>query len=158
MGIFLNDHGLKETVNKHGSHNQSSHGRRGSKGGGSSSESAGIGNQVPSPEEQAKLNEKAIESAIEDLQNRSVGADMVGVNNPNPAFRARARGWNEGLEESASLVGRKKAFATKRKEADRIKSRPRTEIQDDELIDRAYTDAYADAIISSHKQYGELEK
>ena len=29
MGIFLNDHGLQEEVLKHGSHNQSSHGRRG---------------------------------------------------------------------------------------------------------------------------------
>jgi hypothetical protein len=29
MGVFLNDHGLEQEVLKHGSHNQSSHGRRG---------------------------------------------------------------------------------------------------------------------------------
>ena len=47
MGIFLNDHGLKEEVIKHGSHNQKTH--AGSKGGGGGSGSAsGSSNAKPS--------------------------------------------------------------------------------------------------------------
>jgi len=160
MGIFLNDHGLEQEVIKHGSHDQSSHGRRGGgKGGsGTSGESSGTGNQVPSPEEQAKLNEKAIELASEDLYNRAMGAEMSGINEKNPAQRARSRGVNEGFKDAAELVGNKKQFATKRKEADRRKAMPRTEVESDDLIDRAYTDGYSDAIIFSHKDYGELQK
>ena len=47
MGIFLNDHGLKQEVIKHGSHNQSSHGRKGGGKGGS-----GGGSAVPAKEPQ----------------------------------------------------------------------------------------------------------
>ena len=47
MGVFLNDHGLKQEVIKHGSHDQKTHGRRGGKGSGSGS--TGSGESKPKP-------------------------------------------------------------------------------------------------------------
>ena len=95
MAINLSTHFI--TVTKHGSHNQSSHGR----GGGASGGSGGGASQAPKP------NEDKLVEAAEALDNNIVGATRVLNNAKNAEDANMARGAVQGFKDVKAALGDK---------------------------------------------------
>jgi len=144
MGIFLNDHGLEEEVAKHGSHNQSSHGRKGGGGGG--------GSQAPE-----EFKDKLVE-AHEGLSNMMAGAQKLVDNAKDRRSFDMARGAVRGFKDVQSALGNKnkmKQVRVKRNsKAAQIMKAPGTlaPLQDGyaEMV------GYVNAATSALAQYGDL--
>jgi len=145
MGVFLNDHGLEEEVLKHGSHNQSSHGRKGGGGGGGSSKA---------PEE---FEDKLVE-AHEGLSNMMAGAQKLVDNAKDRRSFDMARGAVRGFKDVQSALGSKskmKAVRLKRNSQAAMTMKTPGSLAP---LQEGYAESigYVNAATSALAQYGDL--
>jgi hypothetical protein len=144
MGVFLNDHGLEEEVAKHGSHNQSSHGRKGGGGGG--------GSQAPE-----EFEDKLVE-AHEGLSNMMAGAQKLVDNAKDRRSFDMARGAVRGFKDVQSALGNKKQMKAVRlkrnSKAAMIMKNPGSLAP----LQEGYAESvgYVNAATSALAQYGDL--
>jgi len=116
MGIFLNDHGLKQEVLKHGSHDQKTHGRSGGKGGGGSGGGSAAAGGSSKPTTLGDTHKKGLATAERNVRGaaNSAAARGGGLKDPyiGPPTKAavsaadsiRAAGSAKTIEEASGHI------------------------------------------------------
>lgn len=137
----------RETIQKHGSHDQKTHGR-GGKGGGGSANQSHMG--------------EAISDAKEDITNRIEGAKSQLDRSRQPGTRLsgagqeRIKGTIKGFQDAGALIGKPKAL--RELKSDMVRAKKDVMSPSVSLADAGYVNGYADAVISVYNQYGSLER
>ena len=150
---------VKSAVKKHGSHNQSSHGRGGGKGGGGAG--GGSAGSSTGSDYLDAVNEE-ISAAKADIKNRIAGAESAKGNAPrgvNPdVFDARVDGVVAGYKASAKVVGNRKALTKLRQDSSaNIPDLPSPSAPLSAFTDRAKAQGFREAVLTISKTYGDLQ-
>jgi hypothetical protein len=143
---------LQQHVVKHGSHDQSSHSPK--KGGGRVGGGVGTSGQSHMGE--------AISEAQDDIANRIKGAEsLLGRSRQagtrlSGAGQDRIKGTIKGFQDAGSLIGKPKELS--KLKSDMVRAKKDVLSPSVSLADAQYVNGYADAVISVHSQYGNLER
>jgi len=173
---------VDEPLQKHGSHDQKTHGR-GGKGGKniqdmSPSDQKEFISRMSSAknyeEQRAIIDEfksggsgqshmgEAITDAKEDIANRITGAEsQVGRTKPSTTrpqdsqTEQRIQGTIKGYKDAGALIGKPKELG--KLKANMVRAKKDVMSPSTTITDKAYVNGYADAVISVHSAYGTLE-
>ncbi len=160
MFLYKSAANQKQTTNpslvaKHGSHNQASHGRKGSKGSGASSNGS-LSNEGPLVDaKNAAVDAKEavgnmISGAKEKLKNMQAS--------PNKGFAAaieRSKGVIKGYQDARDLIGKPKELAALKSTMNRAKKD--IQLPRNSALDKAFVTGYADAAIQVANDYGDID-